>query len=481
MTDEGADDASRAAAKRSTLVALLVAGAFFMENLDGTVIATAIPSMAVTFRTTPAVLAVGMTAYLVTLAALIPASGWAADRFGARTVFASAIALFTVSSALCGLSGSATQFTLARVLQGSAGAMMTPVGRLVVLRGTAKPDLLRAIATLTWPALVAPVLGPPVGGFITGVSSWRWIFFINLPLGALGLALTVMLLREPGERASRPFDWPGFALGGFGLAALLFALDELGREGTDWRVAAAFLLAGALAGGLALRHARRTAHPLVDLAAFAVPSFRVTMASGMAARTAISAMPFLLPLLFQLGLGLSPFAAGLFVLWYGLSNIGIKPATSPILRRFGFRNVLIVNTAVNAVAIGACALIGPATPAPAVALLLMLAGASRSMQFTALNTLAFADVPAALTGAANTLFNVSFQLALGLGIAFGAMALRAAEALLPAQGHAGPITAFRAVFAVVAAAELATLLGFTALRPDAGAVASGHAKAPNSA
>ena len=464
-------------ADRSQAVVLLVAGAFFMENLDGTVIATAIPSMAKSFSTTPAVLAIGMTAYLVTLAVVIPASGWAADRFGARRTFAAAIITFTLASALCGLSNNALVFTLSRVLQGCGGAMMTPVGRLVVLRGTAKSDLIRAVAMLTWPGLVAPVLGPPLGGFITDAASWRWIFFINLPLGLVGLVLTFMLMRDDGAGTKRPFDGTGFALAGFALGALLFAFDELGREGTDWRVALALIMVSAVAGTFATRHLRRSAHPLVDLAAFAIPSFRTTMASGTVSRTAISTMPFLLPLLFQLGLGLTPLASGLFVLWYGLANIGIKPATTPILRRFGFRSVLIANTLLNVLAIGSFALVGPDTAGLLIVVLLLFAGAVRSMQFTALNTLVFAEVPSQQTGSANVLFNVSFQLAIGMGIAVGAVALHSVEAVLGgASGHHATITAFRIVFLLAAALELAPLLGFLTLRHDAGAEVSGHVK-----
>ena len=465
--------------RRLSPVALLVAGAFFMENLDGTVIATALPPMAQSFGTTPPALAIGMTAYLLTLAVFIPASGWAADRFGARRVFMAATALFTLASVLCGLSQGRWEFTAARILQGCGGALMVPVGRLVVLRDTAKPDLMRAIATLTWPALVAPVLGPPVGGFIATYASWRWIFFLNVPLGLAGLLLAWFLIRDAGERDARPFDGRGFALNGLALALLLWAFDLLGH-GTPGggaqalATAAAALAASGAAGFLALRHARRHAHPLVGLGAFAVPSFRATMAGGFVSRVSISTLPFLLPLLFQVGLGMDPFVSGLLVLWYGMTNLGIKPWTSGILRRHGFRGVLLGNTLGNALAIGGCALIGPGTPLPLAAALLALAGASRSLQFTSLNTLAFAEVPAAQTAAANTLFNTAFQAAIGMGIALGAVLLHAAQAAGPAMGLHDPVAPFRAAFLLTAALALLPLPSFLRLRRDAGSAVSGH-------
>ena len=471
--------------RRLSPVALLVAGAFFMENLDGTVIATALPQMAQSFRTTPPALAIGMTAYLLTLAVFIPASGWAADRFGARRVFMAAMALFTAASVLCGLSQGRWEFAAARILQGGGGALMVPVGRLVVLRGTAKPDLMRAIATLTWPALVAPVLGPPVGGFIATYASWRWIFFLNVPLGVAGLAAAFHLIRDAGEQERRPFDGLGFALNGLALALLLGAFDLLGHgaPGGAWALAtaAAALGASGVAGTLALRHARRHAHPLVALAAFAVPSFRATMTGGFVSRVSISTLPFLLPLLFQVGLGMDPFVSGLLVLWYGTTNLGIKPWTSGILRRHGFRGVLLGNTLLNALAIGGCALIGPGTPLPAAAALLALAGASRSLQFTSLNTLAFSEVPAVQTAAANTLFNTAFQAAVGMGIALGAVLLHAAQAAVPAVGLHGPVAPFRAAFLLAAALALVPVPSFLRLRRDAGSAVSGHRPGPSSA
>lgn len=448
-----------------------------MENLDGTVIATALPSMAASFGTSAPALAIGMTAYLLTLAVFIPASGWAADRFGARRVFMTAMAVFTLASILCGLSETRIQFTLARIAQGCGGALMVPVGRLVVLRGTAKPDLLRAVATLTWPALVAPVLGPPVGGFITAYASWRWIFFLNVPLGIAGLILAYILVHNTEAPQPRPFDLRGFVLNGVALATLLFAFEQMAHG--DWQAdgpwtpafsqALAALAVSATVGALALRHARRHVHPLVSFGAFAVPSFRAAMVGGFVSRVSISTLPFLLPLLFQVGLGFDPFVAGLFVLWYGLTNLGIKPWTGTILRRWGFRGVLWRNTLVNAAAIGACAIIGPTTDWGLAAVLLAMAGASRSMQFTSLNALAFADVPPSQMAAANTLFNTGFQAAIGMGIALGAVLLRAGQAV---QGSG--VAPFRAAFLFTALLALVPLLSFLRLRPEAGATVTGH-------
>lgn len=461
--------------QRSTAVALLVAGAFFMENLDGTIIATALPRMARDFGSTPEALAIGMTAYLLTLAVFIPASGWLADRLGARRVFGFAIVGFTIASVLCGASTGVVSFTLARILQGAAGALMVPVGRLVVLRGTERRDLMRAIATLTWPALTAPVLGPPLGGFITHAFSWRWIFFINVPLGIVAFGLTLVLIgRQKGEEP-RPFDGLGFLLNGTSLACLLFALDRFGEAGADGVTAAIVLGVSVLLGAVALRHARRHVFPLVPLDAFGNLPFAITMRAGSISRTTISTMPFLLPLLFQVGLELDAFAAGLLVLWYGVANLAIKPFTSAILRRFGFRTVLLANTLVNAAAIASCAVITRATPVVLTASLLMVAGAARSMQFTALNTLAFAELPPRQTGAANTLFNMAFQLAVGLGVALGAIVLRLVHAL-PASGIAhGPDWPFHVAFLLVGALALTAWRDYTRLALDAGAAVSGQA------
>ena len=418
-------------------LAFLVGGAFFMEFLDGSIVNTALPAIAVSFGTEPVALNPAVSAYLLTVAVFILPSGWLADRFGARPVFTSAIALFTLSSVLCGLAQSPTQLIAARMLQGVGGAMMVPVGRLVVLRTTAKPDLMRAIAILTWPGLTAPVLGPPLGGFITQALSWHWVFLINLPIGIAGFLLALRLVPPlaPGPRV--PFDAPGFALGAATCVALTVALEWLGEAG---RPAAEVAGPGALALVLAVTlgwHLRRAAHPLVPVTAFAVPSFRLTILAGSAMRVLISTMPFLLPLLFQVGFGQDPFQAGLLVLTLFAGNVGVKPLTGRILRAAGFRAVLVANGVLQAATMAACAWLTPGVPAVAIAALLALSGASRSLQFTALNTLAFADVPPAQMGPANTIFSLAFQFSIGMGVAVGAVALRLSGTVgLPAFGPA---------------------------------------------
>src|SRR5262245_52204806 len=284
--------------RQSVVIALLVAGALFMEQLDGTVIATALPQMAQSFGAAAVDLNIGMSAYLLTVAVFIPASGWVTDRFGARTVFASAIVTFTLSSVLCAASGTLWQFTAARVLQGIGGAMMVPVGRLIVLRNTEKQHFVRMIAYLTWPALTAPVVGPPLGGLITTYSSWQWIFLLNVPIGIVGLTLARILIPNSRGAGRGAFDWMGFALTGFASFSLMYSLAAIGRGTINWLVTASLLCAAVAAGVYAVRHALRATHPLLDLTAFKVPSFAITISGGALFRAAISAVPFLLPLMF---------------------------------------------------------------------------------------------------------------------------------------------------------------------------------------
>ncbi len=407
--------------------ALLVAGAFFMEFLDGTVIATALPDMARDFGVTAVELNIGISAYLITLAVLIPASGWIADRFGARAIFTLALAIFTLASVFCGLSTEVHIFVAMRILQGVGGALMVPVGRLAVLRTTPKHQLIKAIATLTWPALVAPIIGPPLGGFITRYASWHWIFFINVPLGLAAIILSLRIIPDIRETERRSFDLSGFITTSVAMVSLVTAMERLGdRQPQIWpTLALAALGFGCLL--YSIRHFRRAAAPMVRLDALQVPTFRVTMYGGSLFRASISAVPFLFPLLFQVGFGMDPFHSGLLVLAVFVGNLTIKPATTPLIRWLGFRRLLLINGALNVCSLLACALLTPQTPVWAIMLILYLGGVFRSIQFTGVSTLAFADVPAAQMSDANTLFSTASQLAVGLGITLGAIGIRLGE------------------------------------------------------
>jgi EmrB/QacA subfamily drug resistance transporter len=448
------------------MIALLVAGAMFMEQLDGTVIATALPQMAASFAVAPVDLNVGMSAYLLTLAVFIPASGWVADKFGGRAVFTSAIVTFTVASILCGVSLSLWQFIAARVLQGVGGAMMVPTGRLIVLRNTEKQHLMRAIAYLTWPALSAPLLGPPLGGLIATYASWRFIFLLNVPLGLIAIALALALIPDVRGEERGPFDWGGFALTGLAGFGVVYGLETVGRGHGGALTSVALVAAALVVGALAVRHMARTAHPLLDIAAFRTPTFMIAVRGGITFRAAIAALPFLLPLLFQLAFGLDPFASGLLLLALFAGNLGMKPATSTVLNRFGFKTTLLVNGLIAIATMFGCSLLTPDTSRAIIVPLLFVSGLARSMQFTTLNTLAFADVPKPQMSGANTLFSMLNQMGSGLGIAAGAVALRVGGLTHPATDVAS-LRDFQIAFVVVAVLAMSAYLDFWRLAPDA--------------
>jgi EmrB/QacA subfamily drug resistance transporter len=464
---------------RPLLIALTVAGAFFMENLDGTVIATALPQMARSFATSPINLSVGMTAYILALAVFIPISGWMADRFGSRSVFGTAIVVFTLTSLLCGASQGVWSFTAARVAQGLGGAMMVPVGRLVVLRSTEKQHLMRAMAYITWPGLAAPVIGPPVGGFITTYADWRWIFWLNLPLGVLALALVALLFRNERGQQRRPFDATGFVLSGIALPSLMYGLDLAARPQAEWGTAAAVLALALVLGALAVWHFRRASNPLIDLAALRVPTFAVTVWGGSLFRIAIGSIPFLVPLLLQVAFGLSAFASGTLILAMFAGNLGMKSVTTPILRRFGFRHVLIGNGLVVVATIAACALLTPATPTAVIAAVLFAGGLCRSMQFTCLATIQFADIPPAQMSSASSFASMLQQFTMGMGIAVGAVFLHLA--LLARGADHLALADFRLTFALVAVVALLAVVFSLGVDPAAGAEVSGHRPARSAA
>ncbi|MCD4559997.1 MFS transporter [Lelliottia nimipressuralis] len=456
--------------------ALLVAGAFFMEFLDGTVIATALPDMAKSFGVQAVDLNIGISAYLITLAVLIPASGWIADRFGARKVFAVALAIFTLASVFCGLSTTVDQFVAMRVVQGMGGALMVPVGRLAVLRTTPKHQLITAIATLTWPALVAPIIGPPLGGFITSYADWRWIFFINVPLGIVAIILALRIIPDLHDDERRPFDMPGFIATTIAMVSLVYAMESMGAQHSQGLLTLGLLVVGAVTLIYALRHFQRTQWPMIRLDAMQVPTFRVTMYGGSLFRASISAVPFLLPLMFQVGFGMDAFHSGLLVLAVFVGNLTIKPATTPLIRRLGFRKLLLINGALNVLSLLACAFISPQTPVWLIMLILYLGGVFRSIQFTAVSTLAFADVPSAQMSYANTLFSTATQLAVGLGITLGAIGIRIGEKMGDFLGMTSvPGISFRLAFVAIALICLVGMVDTLRLTKDAGSAVSNKA------
>ena len=457
-------------------LALLVAAAFFMQNLDGTIVATALPRMGATFGVAAVQLNVVITAYLLALGIFIPVSGWIADRLGAHTVFASAIAIFTLASALCALAPNVPALTAFRVLQGVGGALMIPVGRLAVLRVADKRDVIHVIAYLTWPALVAPVIAPVLGGALATYTSWRWIFVINLPLGIAGGVLSLRLV--PRARAERPppLDWAGFALTGAGLGALTYGVEAVTGRSVPWGLVGTAAAVGVALLGWSVLHLRRHRHPLLDLSVLRVATFRAASIGGSWFRMAIGAVPFVLPLLFQVAFGWTAVRAGAFVIAVFVGNLGIKPFTTPLLRRFGFRRVLAFSAVLAAVTIALCATFTPSTPPALIVAVLVLSGVFRSTGFTAYNTIVFADVAAEGMTNANTLSTAIQQLSNGLAIAAGALALRAGGPLARALGTSGSgADPYRVAFVLLAV--LALIAGAEAVRlhHDAGAnLTAGH-------
>jgi EmrB/QacA subfamily drug resistance transporter len=443
----------------------IVAATFFMEYLDTTVIATALPQMAHSFGVGPNSISLGMTAYMLALAIFIPASGWVADRCGSRTVFFSAIGVFTVASVLCGLSQNVAEFTAARLLQGIGGAMMVPVGRLIVVRSTEKSRMMQAISTITWPAIAAPVIGPPVGGFITTYASWRWIFLLNVPFGLAAMAVALALVPNLRGSERKPLDVVGLLLSGTALTAILYGAELASQPAENPWIGGAVIVLGLVVGAVAFQHP----HPLIDVSTLKIPTFSVTVITGSFTRIGIGAVPYLMPLLFQVGFGLSAFKSGLLLLASALGNLGMKALTTRILQRFGFRMVSIVDVTVAGIFIIACGLLTPDVPLALVLIVVFVYGVARSMQFSTLATLAYADVAQPQMSAASTLWSAAAQMTIGLGIAFGAVSLRAAAFLNgETTGRVFTLDDFRLAFLLAGVLTLVSVIGYMGLSRDAG-------------
>ncbi|WP_459675612.1 MFS transporter [Acidisoma sp. 7E03] len=464
--------------RRVRTIALIVATALFMEQLDGTVLATALPSMARSFGVRPLHMSIALTSYLLSLAVFIPASGVMADRFGTKRVFNMAIALFTLGSILCSQTTSLPLLVAARLIQGLGGAMMVPVGRIILLRSVPKSELVSAMAWFLVPALIGPVLGPPVGGFITTYLSWRWIFFINIPVGLLGGVLASLLIPDIRATHRTPFDWPGFGLSGLALSCLTFGftLASRGSQNVD---ALLLLLVGSLAGIAYVLYARRRTNAILDLRLMRVQTFRVSTLAGSLSRITWGAVPFLLPMMMQLGFGMTAAASGAITFMSAAGAMLMKLCAAPILRRFGFRRVLIWNQLLATLCILACASFTPGWPRLAIFAVLLAGGFFQSLQFTAYNTIAYADLRADRMSAATSFYTVFQQLMLSMGICVAAGALAASAHLF--GRHTPDLADFRVAFLVVSSASLLCGPLCAKLPPSAGAEMSGHRDQPKTA
>jgi EmrB/QacA subfamily drug resistance transporter len=472
--DERTLPASTAGVSRG--LALLVAGGLFMEILDATVVAPAAPHIAADLDVAAVDINVVITAYLLTLAVLIPVSGWLATRLGARRIFLGAVTVFTLASVGCATAVDLTGLTATRLVQGIGGAMMVPVGRLLVLRSTPKAELVKTIAYLTWPALIAPVVAPAVGGALSTYASWRWIFLINAPLGLAGLVLGRQLV--PDVRAERPdpLDRSGFVLTALGVAALVIGMEALGRPVVDTATAVVALAVAALGLTVAAIRLLRARHPLLDLRILQITTYRITAAGGSVFRAVMTAIPFLLALFFQLGLGWTAAQAGLVVIALFVGNAAIKPVTTPLMRRFGIRTVMLVAIVASAACLVGMAVLTAATPLPLLAVLLVASGVFRSVGFTTYNSVAFADVEAARMTHASTLNSTLQELGAGIGITVAALFVRLGEPLGSAVGlGAGADQPFRVAFVLLALVLLVPLVEALLLDRTAGDAVTGHA------
>ena len=457
------------------VIALTVACALFMGQLDNSVVLVALPAMARTFVVRAVDLSPGVTVYVLVQAVLLPISNWLAERLGARRVFIFALVSFCLASICCGISHTLAQFILSRIFQGAAAALMIPVARIILLRSTRKEDLISATAISTVPMLVAPTLGPAVGGLITTYVSWPWIFFLNLPIGVLAVASARRFLPHLAGEPGRAFDWLGFILVAAGIVGVLSSLDYASEGTVRWGPAIGLMAAGLLLSLVAIRHLRRHPNPIVSLRSTRVKNYVITtLGGGALVRLPMRAASFVLPLLFQFELGFTAFQAGLMLLALNGGDLVLKFITTPTLRRHGFRTALLGSSGVMVILLGACAFFSQTTPVWLMVVVLTLCGMARSLLFTGMSTLAFADVPPAELGSATVLWNMAQQVTNALGVSIAAITLNfVAGALHQPAGYVGRYNCLAALL-VTAAIGALSLLEFRKLAPDAGAAISGH-------
>jgi len=453
-------------------VALIIASAMFMEQLDGTILATALPSMAESFDVSPLHMSVALTSYMLSLAVFIPASGAIADRYGSRNVFRAAIAIFTLGSILCGVSGNLPLLVLSRLLQGMGGAMMVPVGRLVLLRSVPKSELVSAMSWLLVPALIGPVVGPPLGGFIVTWVSWRWIFYINVPIGVIGIWLATKYIPDVRLTERVPFDRIGFVLSGISLSCLVFGLELASRGSSSLYGSTGLIIAGMVAGAGYLLYSRRIANPILDMSLMRFTTFRLSVIAGSLTRITAGSVPFLLPLMMQLGFGLSAAHSGVITFVSALGAMLMKATAAPVLRRWGFRGTLVWNGVFSMLCVALCAAFRPDWPLWIIYVVLLFSGFFQSLQFSAYNTVAYADVPSERFSSATSFYTTFQQLMLSLGICVAAAALHV-SVVLGGREHAA-LPDFSVAFLVVTFISLLAAPVSALLPKNAGAEMSGH-------
>jgi len=423
---------------KGLMVPFLVGCALFMQMLDATVIAIALPAMAREFEVPAVSLNTAITAYLMAAAVFVPICGWAADRFGARRVFVTSIVIFTISSAGCATASSVADLVGWRIVQGIGGAMMVPVGRLIMLRTIPKHELLRAMAFLSMPALMGPVLGPPIGGFLVTYASWHWIFLMNVPIGLLGIVLCMKHISpSANQRTPTPLDLLGFVLSSTCLATLVAAFEMIASNALPLVWVGLMVAIGLTCGYLYKQHAQRYHAPIIDLNLLKVPTFNASVLGGSLCRFTIGSTPFLLALLLQNGFGMTALSAGLITFASAIGAIVMKPAAPPILQRMGYRKVLMINAVLTGASLSLCAIFSASTPVWLMTSILLVGGFFRSLQFTAINTLGFADIQANRLSSASSFSAMAQQLAISLGVAISALVIHVSMSL---QGHTTPAT-----------------------------------------
>lgn len=450
----------------SRLTPIILAVALFMERMDSTIIATSLPAIASDIGTSPIALKLAVTSYLVALAIFIPISGWMSDRFGALNIFRLAILVFIAGSIGCAFSHSIGAFVVWRFVQGAGGSMMTPVGRLLLVRGTPRNQLVDALAWLTIPALIGPILGPPVGGFLTTYLTWHWIFWINVPIGIVGIILVTKFLPSVEPRDPRPLDFVGFLLSGISFSAFVFGISVISLPAMPLYYGYATVMLGVLGGLVYLLHARRTPYPLLDPKMFRYPIFRAAIFGASNFRMGLGALPFLMPLMLQLGFGLTPFQSGLVTFVTAIGSMGSKFAASRTFDRFGFRNVLVLTTFLSSIFLGINGFFYPTTSLSLIMACLLIGGLLRSMAFSGVNAMAFADVNDEDSSQATSINAVAQRISMAMGVAIAGGALDISSSF-----HNGKIELidFHVAFFVVALISMSAVITFLRLPHDAGA------------